>query len=384
MRMTLLAATFAVAIAAVPASAADPAEAANKVRGSFPAPSPKVAFSVDLDVVVGGTIAGSGTLSAAVSGDSASPTWTTVQYARMGPADQPDLVTRVTSTLGADLRLLREDRWEKTPDGEEATSAERKKDSLHVVYRAPEADPEVRTMDAPADLVAVGQASALLFLRQCPDQRATYAFTAWDGQTREIAKRTIEVKGSTAVKEPALGLELEAQWSVVSGGSVSVEVFLSPEDRSFVASRVVEADLWLVRKGLVKPKQEPAFDLSKPASDAEEVGGRYVLARLLRDKDLFAACHHWPTLHAAAKATGFKGDEAEFRKQETEKMSAEEGKTWTRESAVAFAAAAREKATVRETPEGTEVRLGPPADDIAFVAKAFDGQWLIVKVGPAK
>lgn len=364
-----------------PASPApSPREAAKKVLASLPEPSAAAAFSVEVDVWAAGHVQGTGSFSAAVVTVDGKSAWETKQALALGPAGDPQRVVTTTGTLAADLRVLKEVRSAKAADEPETTTTlEREEGGYDVTVRAGEGEPETKRVVAEGDVVATGPAATILLVSQGPKEPATYEVSSWDADERAVVSRTLAVKGPVRLSNEDLDLDMDAFGALGTGGRNSIELFFSPADRSFLAGHLVEAGVWIVKKGLIPTR----FDLSKPAGDAKEVGGRFALGILTGDLAVVEACFHWPTLYATAKAQGFKGGEETYRAQEMENTK-KTLKNAAVPRAAKVAAKARDGATVTEGEGVSEVTLGEPISALKYAAKAFDGAWLIVRMGAPK
>ncbi len=364
---------------------ADPVEAAKKVRAAFPAPSEKVAFRADFDFLMGTTLAGQGTLSASPATVDGKPTWETSFRLEIHTEDDTDQAIQTTGSLGADLSLVKARLWSKDRDGVQETSVARKGAALEVAFKVGDDAPELKTIDVEGDVVATDPAATVLFLRQCPEKPATYQVSAFDSDQRIVAKRTLQVKGPVRLKEDALGLDLDTLWALASGGKTSVEVFLSPEDRSFVAMKLVEPNFWLVKKGLLPKKAaEPVPDLSKPAASAREAGVRFAMGILVGSKDAIVAAVDWAAYAERTKARTKEDKTPEAVQAEFLEAVKASMKDLKPEAAWLRAKPAMDAAKETEADGVTTVQFGPPMEGFLFVAKKVGDGWKVVDFPPAK
>lgn len=347
-------------------------------------PYEKHAFSVDFDVYLGGAPVGTGSFSAsrAKAGDEA--TWEAAQSLSITLSEGLQFSMRLTESLTRDLGLVHAEDREKRPDGDRVGTLARKGTTIVRTRKQGEEAPVTTTHVAEGEISSVSPVATLLRLKRLPKGPATYPIRIWDGKSGAVVARALDVKGPVRLEEASLGLHLDAVQANGAEEAAAFEMYVTPEDGSFLAARLVEPAVWLVRKGLAVPKAAATVpDIKKPADSARAVGVRFVMGILVGDLDAISDSFDWEALAAEAAEKAGQPVPAELVKTITLEQLKPNLKSMKPEAAWALVKGAIDKAEEKPEEGGAAfVRLGPPFQKVAYTAKATGGVWRIVRMSP--
>jgi hypothetical protein len=359
------------------APAASPADASKKARAAFPEPSDAAAFAIETDFMMNGAKVGEASFAAKADATDSGKVWRCTQSLAVGSQK-----LKSSATLQRDLRLDHEERNETAQGQTKTTMVIRAEKGFSVGFTEGEKETVKSEVAAPAEATSDEIYAFLLFLRLVPAGAAKYEVETFDSDKRQVVKHATEVKGAGRLKDDTLGLDAEAWVAVDEHGGKTIEVYLDPKDRGFLAARSLDQKWWLVKRGLAKPKDAgPVPDYKKDATSAKEAGIRFFMSVLVGDLETIGAAIHWPSMVAAVKEQMGMDLEEEALKELVLMQVKPSLQEMQPEQAWPLAKAAADGA--KETP-GEDGAVSVSMGQLNYTAKAFDGKWMITGMMPPK
>ena len=370
-------ATPARAGAAAPPS---PAALAERVSAAFPAPGPKAAFAIDVEVRSAEGPLGTGRFEAVADARDGKPAWKATETLSLG-VDDSKTEQSTTAWLAPDLSLL--DLQRKTTKGREYDQVWARRGEKGLAVRRERRyfrEPMLSDVEAPPSTTGT-MSGLLLFLRQCPADPAVYERPVYRSDQNEVAAARIEVLGPGRFGE---GDAARDAWRAsVQIAEDTLTFWLAPGDRALlsIAKEGGKGIRFLpAAAGPARAQDGLGYDPAKPAASALEAAGRFALARLTGDAALASSVLHWESLAKEASAGGEPVDLEGLKKTVLARLTADaqalpagEAERRVREALAG--------ATVKSSEAGIEVvRFGPPLESLSIEVQHIGEGWFVARL----